>query len=96
MNLFEKQANEFADRHIGPNEEEAKEMLKEIGMESLEELINKTIPQAIFIKDDNTGIEAISEFEYLKSLAKGCPLCLPAQALRPIHPGIQERMLYLL
>ena len=70
MNLFEKQANEFADRHIGPNEEEAKEMLNEIGIGSLEELINKTIPQAILIKDDEDDIAPMSEFEYLTALKK--------------------------
>ena len=70
MNLFEKQANEFSDRHIGPNEEEANEMLKEIGMGSLEELINKTIPQAILIKEDGEGAAPVSEFEYLSGLKK--------------------------
>lgn len=70
MNLFEKQANEFSDRHIGSNEEEAKEMLKEIGMASLEELINKTIPSAILIKENAYDIPAMSEFDYLNNLKK--------------------------
>ncbi|MEO6330354.1 MAG: aminomethyl-transferring glycine dehydrogenase [Ginsengibacter sp.] len=70
MNLFEKQANEFSDRHIGPNEDEANEMLKEIGMASLEELINKTIPQAILIKENTDVATPVSEFEYLSGLKK--------------------------
>src|SRR5687768_9854453 len=70
MNLFEKQAGEFADRHIGPNEDEAKKMLKEIGTGSIEELINRTIPPAILIKDDGDEIAPMSEFEYLTSLKK--------------------------
>jgi glycine dehydrogenase len=70
MNLFEKQANEFSDRHIGPNEQEANEMLKEIGMKSLDELINKTIPQAILIKENPDDAAPISEFEYLSDLRK--------------------------
>ena len=49
MNLFEKQSSEFAARHIGPDEEETKEMLDEIGVGSLEELIDKTIPRDIRI-----------------------------------------------
>jgi glycine dehydrogenase len=70
MNLFEKQANEFTARHIGPDEHEAKQMLKEINMGSIEELITKTVPRAIRIKDNEDGIEPMSEFEYLTSLKK--------------------------
>ena len=70
MNLFEKQANEFAERHIGPNEQETAEMLQEIGVSSLEELINKTIPTAIQIKGDLDITPAMSEFEYLTELKK--------------------------
>ncbi len=70
MNLFEKQSNEFADRHIGPNGQEANEMLAEIGVSSLEELINKTIPQAILMKEELDVPPAISEFEYLTELKK--------------------------
>ncbi|MGI8580560.1 MAG: aminomethyl-transferring glycine dehydrogenase [Chitinophagaceae bacterium] len=70
MNLFEKQANEFADRHIGPNDEETTEMLQEIGVSSLEELINKTVPTAIQIKGDIDITPAMSEFEYLTELKK--------------------------
>ena len=52
MNLFEKQSSEFAARHIGPNEAETKEMLDEIGVGSIEELIDKTIPQGIRLKEE--------------------------------------------
>ncbi|HEV8080914.1 MAG TPA: aminomethyl-transferring glycine dehydrogenase [Chitinophagaceae bacterium] len=70
MNLFEKQAKEFTERHIGPNEQETGEMLKEIGVNSLQELINKTIPSAIQIKGDLDVTPAMSEFEYLTDLKK--------------------------
>ena len=70
MNLFEKQLNEFAQRHIGPNEQETAEMLQEIGMSSLEELINKTIPPSIQIKGNIDITAAMSEFEYLNELKK--------------------------
>jgi len=62
MNLFEKQQNEFSGRHIGPNKEETTEMLSAIGVGSLEELISKTIPDAIRIKGDLDIPPAISEF----------------------------------
>src|SRR6266516_5202432 len=70
MNLFDKQANEFADRHIGPNDEETDEMLEQIGVKSVEELINKTIPKNILIKKDIDDATPMSEFEYLEELKK--------------------------
>jgi len=68
MNLFEKQSSEFAARHIGPNEAETNEMLKEIGVNSIEELINKTIPADIRLKEELNVPQAVSEFEYLNEL----------------------------
>jgi glycine dehydrogenase len=68
MNLFEKQHNEFTGRHIGPNEQETKSMLSTIGIGSIEELISKTIPDGIRIKNDLPVPSAISEFEYLSEL----------------------------
>ena len=70
MNLFEKQQNEFSGRHIGPNKAETTAMLSEIGVNSLEELIGKTIPDGIRIKTDLDVPAAISEFEYLNDLKK--------------------------
>jgi glycine dehydrogenase len=70
MNLFEKQAAEFASRHIGPDELETKEMLTVIGVNSLDELIDKTIPSGIRLNSPSLGEvgEAMSEFEYLAEL----------------------------
>jgi glycine dehydrogenase len=70
MNLFEKQQNEFSGRHIGPNQAEAAAMLLEIGVNSLEALISKTIPDGIRIKSDLDIPPAISEFDYLNELKK--------------------------
>ncbi len=68
MNFFEKQSSEFAARHIGPNEVETKAMLLEIGVNSLEELIDKTIPRNIRLEDELNVPEPVSEFEYLSEL----------------------------
>ncbi|MEO8763384.1 MAG: aminomethyl-transferring glycine dehydrogenase [Ginsengibacter sp.] len=68
MNLFEKQSGEFASRHIGPDETETKEMLGEIGVDSLEELIDKTIPRDIRITGELDVPGPLSEFEYLSDL----------------------------
>src|ERR1700733_3349749 len=70
MNLFEQQQNEFAGRHIGPDEQETKEMLEVIGVKSLDELIRKTIPDTIRIKGKLGLPAAISEFDYLNELKK--------------------------
>jgi glycine dehydrogenase len=70
MNLFEKQSSEFASRHIGPDETETKEMLATIGVDSLDELIDKTVPAGIRLQNpvlEGVG-DAISEFEYLSKL----------------------------
>ena len=40
--------NEFSARHIGPTGKDQKEMLDAIGVDSLDSLIKKTIPEAIF------------------------------------------------
>src|ERR1700730_13890980 len=68
MNLFEKQSNEFATRHIGPNEQETNQMLKTIGLRSLDELIDKTIPDAIRNRQPLHVTSPASEFEYLSEL----------------------------
>ncbi len=70
MNIFEQQQCEFQGRHIGPNETEKDAMLAVIGVDSLDELIGKTIPDAIRIKGDLNTPAAISEFDYLKELKK--------------------------
>jgi glycine dehydrogenase len=68
MNLFEKQQNEFAGRHIGTNEQETTAMLATIGVASLDELIRKTIPDSIRIKGNLPLPAASSEYEYLAQL----------------------------
>ena len=68
MNLFEQQSNEFAGRHIGPDNKETEQMLHEINIHSVDELISKTIPHAIRNKELPDIGAAMSEFEYLKML----------------------------
>ncbi len=68
MNLFEKQSAEFAQRHIGPDENETKEMLATIGVGSLDELIDKTVPAGIRLIEKLDIAEPMSESEYLTEL----------------------------
>ena len=70
MNLFEQQQLEFAGRHIGPNEQDTKTMLKTIGEESMDDLISKTVPDSIRLKSPLKLPAAQTEFEYLHELKK--------------------------
>lgn len=59
----------FQNRHIGINEEDEKIMLGKIGVKSLDELIEQTIPQNIRLKDGIRLPEALSEHEYAEEMA---------------------------
>ena len=60
----------FTRRHIGPNAIELNIILKTIGVESVEELLNQTIPDNIRLKKDLNIPEGISEMEFLKEIKK--------------------------
>ena len=68
MNVFELQTSEFAARHIGPNEQETKKMLRIIGMDSLDALIDKTIPSTIRDRRPLDLAKPVSEQTYLAEL----------------------------
>jgi glycine cleavage system P protein (glycine dehydrogenase) len=58
----------FVLRHIGPNKNEVNEMVKTIGVSSVDELINKTIPSDIRLTDNLNLPKALSEFEYMSHI----------------------------
>ncbi len=60
--------DKFVDRHIGPNQEEITKMLSVIGVSSLDELIDKTIPASIRLKNELKIGEPQSEFDFLNNL----------------------------
>lgn len=60
--------NSFSKRHIGPNAAERKEMLDTIGVTSLGELIDKTIPAPIRLTRELNIEEAMTEYEYLNHI----------------------------
>ena len=68
MNLFELQSADFAARHIGPDDNETREMLNVIGVASMDELIDKTVPAGIRLPNPMITGEPVSEFEYLQQL----------------------------
>src|SRR5690606_20669494 len=57
--------NSFALRHIGPSQEEQDDMLKTIGVESLERLIYETIPDDICLEKPLNLDAPMTEYEYL-------------------------------
>lgn len=57
--------NSFQFRHIGPNKKEQDIMLSAIKVNSLEQLINETVPENIRLKNDLDLELAMSEYEYL-------------------------------
>ncbi|MCW8848587.1 MAG: glycine dehydrogenase (aminomethyl-transferring), partial [Melioribacteraceae bacterium] len=60
----------FVNRHIGPREHEIDEMLKTIGINSIEELINETVPDNILLTEKLSLNEALSETELLAEMQK--------------------------
>jgi glycine dehydrogenase len=68
MNLFEQQSSEFIPRHIGPNERDTRQMLKTIGVSSLEELVNQTVPAGIRMDHSLNIPPAMGEHEYLQHI----------------------------
>lgn len=61
-------SDRFENRNNGPRETELPEMLKVIGVDSLEELIDKTVPSNIRLEKPLMLPEALSEYEYLNHL----------------------------
>ena len=60
--------NAFALRHIGPDENDQNQMLKTIGVDSLDQLIYETIPDDIRLKNGLNLDEPMTEYEYLNHI----------------------------
>ena len=55
----------FALRHIGPRKMDQEQMLKTIGVDSIDQLIYETVPDDILLKKELNLDQAMSEQEYL-------------------------------
>jgi len=62
------QPDKFVYRHNGPRDHELPEMLKTIGVKSLDQLIDKTVPGEIRLEKPMRLPEAMSEFQYLNHI----------------------------
>jgi len=58
----------FVLRHNGPRDKEVLEMIKTIGVSSIDELIDKTIPSDIRLKNNLNLPKAMSEYEYMSHI----------------------------
>lgn len=60
----------FSDRHIGPDSLETSKILEVIGVKSVDQLINETIPADIRLTDPLLIPEALDESTYIRELRK--------------------------
>jgi glycine dehydrogenase len=61
-------SDKFVNRHNGPRDNELPQMCRTIGVNSLDRLIEKTVPKSIMLEKPLRLPEAMSEFEYLKHI----------------------------
>ena len=93
------QRDRFVHRHIGPSENDIAEMLKSLGMNSLDELIDKTVPDSIRMSDELDLPGSRSETEVLNELRRTANKNQVAKSMigmgyhRTILPGVIQRNL---
>ncbi|MDT8394376.1 MAG: aminomethyl-transferring glycine dehydrogenase [Bacteroidales bacterium] len=61
-------SNNFINRHNGPRPAQLKSMLETIGVDSLDQLIDETVPAAIRLNRELDIPEGMNEFEYIQHL----------------------------
>ncbi|MEN0051758.1 MAG: glycine dehydrogenase (aminomethyl-transferring), partial [Bacteroidota bacterium] len=69
--------DQFSDRHIGPNQAERDAMLAEIGLSSMKELIDQTVPSVIRMREELDLPDAQTEYEYLRELKQTAAMNQP-------------------
>uniref|UniRef100_A0AAY4BXA4 glycine dehydrogenase (aminomethyl-transferring) n=1 Tax=Denticeps clupeoides TaxID=299321 RepID=A0AAY4BXA4_9TELE len=60
--------DDFAERHIGPGDREKREMLSSLGLESIEQMIENTLPPSIRLQRAMKMDDPVCENEILESL----------------------------
>lgn len=66
LNYYDK----FERRHIGPRKHDEAKMLETIVVKSVSELISKTLPKSILLKDQMELDDAMTEYEFLNHLGE--------------------------
>ncbi len=62
--------NTFLSRHNGPQNEDVRYMLRKMGLSSVEQLIDQTIPAGIRLKEDLDLPDGMDEYSYLQHIRK--------------------------
>lgn len=62
--------DQFVDRHIGISKKDYNEMLSVLGVTSLDEMINLTLPESIRLKEELQLDEPMSEYQFLNHLSE--------------------------
>jgi len=70
MKIDAEYSEKFENRHIGPDLQQVEEMLKIIKADSIDELIDQTIPTRIRLKNDLSLPAAKSEYRFLQDFKK--------------------------
>ena len=70
MNIDIHYQEKFENRHISPRSTDLPDMLKSIGVSSIDELIDKTVPEQIRLKKSLNLPPAFSEAGYLTKMAQ--------------------------
>ncbi|GAB3826365.1 hypothetical protein GCM10028895_37250 [Pontibacter rugosus] len=65
-----KPADVFKERHNGPDKEQMQDMLRTIGVETLDQLIDETVPAAIRLKTPLNLPKALSEKDFLNKFGQ--------------------------
>jgi glycine dehydrogenase len=68
IKMLKSSQKDFIKRHIGPSEADQQKMLNELGFDNLEDLISKTVPEKILLREDLGIGEPNSEYEALRKL----------------------------
>ncbi len=61
-------SNNFINRHNGPRESQLPEMLEAIGLKSINQLVDETVPASIRMKGELDLPEGMNEYEYIDHL----------------------------
>ncbi len=62
--------NNFIHRHNGPNAQDRQKMLQTIGLNTIDALIDQTIPSSIRLQDEMKLPEGMNEYEFVQHLKK--------------------------
>jgi glycine dehydrogenase len=61
-------STEFTGRHVGVNDEDHQKMISAIGVKSLEQLIEETVPSSIRLADEMPIEEGMTESDFLRHM----------------------------